>query len=210
MNSDSSWDEKGTARRWEDVGHSYRGAGFPLRHRAKIKGKGLTLAGGQEFFERVIPEKLGAAVDALASTGGSLILFGPRGTGKTLLATWLSAQEGYRAAQDGEESYILRYAVWPDLLAEEKRRFDGDSNDVLRKAKKANLLVLDEVFEALSTDWERNQLTRLIDFRYWNCLRTVIVGNVEMDAMGELLGASAFSRLSETGPMLHCNWEPYR
>ena len=196
--------------RWDDNRRTYSGAGFYQLHKEALTGTGLELEDGRRFFDRIPAMKLDAAWEALRQPGGSLVLFGPRGTGKTQLATYLALKDAWRDCCEGKGDYSMKYAPWPDLLAEEKNRFSGDSNRELECARTANLLVLDEVFEAISSDWEGKELTRIIDRRYGHRQRTILVGNANADDLLSTIGTSAYSRLAETGALFKCDWEPYR
>ena len=196
--------------RWDNNQRSYASSGFYSLHTDALRGIGLELEHGERLFSRIPPEKLEAGWEALKQPGGSLILFGPRGTGKTLLATYLALKDAWLDACEGRGEYNMMYAAWPDLLAKERNRYGGDNNRELDRARTANLLVLDEVFEAISSDWEGRELTRIIDRRYGHRQRTILVGNACAGELLSAIGASAYSRLAETGALLNCDWEPYR
>ena len=173
--------------------------GFPSRHISKLPdmvGPGL---------ERAIELK-----PAILSGDSLLILCGDRGPGKTQIATkWaeIVAQERSKAS---------RYHKAHDFLCMIRQQFDDDkqlkgaAREVLEKAKRTTLLVLDEWSELAGTEWEKRTMTSLIDHRYDNMLATVIITNHGPEAAAEAVGRSIWSRAQETGGVVVCNWESYR
>ena len=174
--------------------------GFPARHISnltKMHGPGLDKA--NQLEEIVI------SGDCL------LILCGDRGPGKTQIATrWadIAATKHDKAS---------RYHKVHDLLSIIKSQF-GDSDrkkkeeaaELLERAKKVSILVLDEWSELAGTDWEQRTLTNLIDHRYDNLLTTIIITNHKPSEAAASVGRSIWSRAEETGGVVVCDWESYR
>lgn len=188
-------------------------AGFPARHRASIAPawplppETLTLPWGAEHFDRMGPERLAGAAAALLARGGSLILFGPRGTGKTELATWLGLNV-LVVADWGPTLPTAQYVSWPDLAAQEKASFDGEALSPLAAARKASLLVIDEA--TIRSPFELELFTELVDHRYGALRRTLVACHLSERELEANFGSSAFSRLQETGGAVKCAWEGYR
>ena len=202
--------QEGTTPKTEAPGprwHSHIGKvmeyGYPLRHIQALKaGSGLHWPD---------PDKADKAHTALSNAGSCVVLVGPRGTGKTQLATEL----GLLMHQD--EQLTQKYTTLSGLLQDEKDswnkppQLDGFNRPTspLKKAKEVGLLVLDEIQEVAGTDWEMSQLVRIFDERYGAMKRTVLISNLMPDAMQKFVGPSIWSRISETGLLVLCGGEDW-
>ena len=181
--------------------------GYPLRHI-----QALQADTGLHWPE---PDKADKAHDALNKAGSCVILVGPRGTGKTQLATEL----GLLMYQ--EEQLTQRYATLSGLLQDEKDSWNkppeldafNRPTSPLKKAQSVGLLVLDEIQEVASTDWAMAQLIRLFDARYGDMKRTILISNLMPEAMEKFVGPSIWSRVTETGLLVLCggkDWGSFR
>jgi len=147
--------------------------------------------------------------------GGIVILSGPRGTGKTQMATELGLlwHRGKVLSQDGR-SHSMQYSPLSDLYENEKaawnRREGGNSKGPLAAAGACSFLVLDEIQDVMNSDWEKVQLTRLIDRRYAAVKRTVIITNLKAESMRKFLGESPWSRIRETGILIEMTGRNFR
>jgi DNA replication protein DnaC len=139
-----------------------------------------------------------------------VVLLGPRGTGKTQLATELALQAARRGLDrfDGGQAYH----VLGELFREEKRTFGGEAraSTPIDSASAVELLVLDEIQERFETDWEDRELTMLIDRRYREMRRTILIGNLALKDAPQKLPASMWSRLVECATVLECDWPSFR
>jgi len=200
-------------RRLRAAVQAWRDAGWYPRHRDRLSeaASGVApadLAAQRALFARIPGPILTSAERALRQRGGSLILTGPRGTGKTQLACWLSL---VHAVETKSDRYTQAYRVWtdlPDSIRQLAR--EGTGSDQAYALRGTTLLVLDEVQEDLGTPTARGAFTRLIDYRNGHYLSTVVIANLPLDELEKTLGASAFSRMNETGVVVDCKWEAYR
>ena len=139
-----------------------------------------------------------------------MILLGPRGTGKTQAAVEMSLKLDLYL-QEGGRPIDHMYMPLGELLNKEKSSWDDKTMESpIKKAKSAGLLVLDEIQESSASDWERQQLTLLIDDRYRNMKRTILIGNLVRSGLEEFLSKSISSRIRETGQIIEMAGKRYR
>ncbi|MHB1651973.1 MAG: ATP-binding protein [Desulfitobacteriaceae bacterium] len=140
---------------------------------------------------------LGAAkelvVRCLESQHGlGLLLTGPVGSGKTFLA----AAMANALTEQGRQVLFL---VVPDLLDELRATYDRKTEttelDLLDTARGIPILILDDLGAHNYTDWTRNRLYSIINYRLNEQLPTVITSNLTLQEMEEYLGERTTSRL---------------
>lgn len=136
-------------------------------------------------------------------SGPVLILLGDRGTGKTVMATWMAGMLGFGC-----------YTKAFDLFADIKKTYAANAktteDQVLRRYYQAGFLVIDEAQERKESEWENTILTNLIDKRYDALKPTVIIANLKEEALNGCLGASILSRAQRTaGGLVVCDWPAY-
>lgn len=124
------------------------------------------------------------------------LVLGSRGTGKTQMAAAMIRAACWRGGKPSP-----RYTTLRDLWARAKAAMaDNAANAVIEQARRASLLVLDEVGQADWTPWEQAEFTALIDWRYANAPGpTVLIANDTREAASERLGKSVMSRVYERG-----------
>ena len=192
--------------KWHRAAGKLMEYGYPLRHIRKSEPGPLPWPD---------EEKADKASNALLKDGSCVVLVGPRGTGKTQLATELGM------SMSCDLQLTQRYTTLSGLLQDEKDswnkppQLDGFNRPTspLKRAKEVGLLVLDEIQEVAGTDWEMSQLIRIFDERYGAMKRTVLISNLMPDAMQKFVGPSIWSRISETGLLVLCggeNWGSFR
>ena len=135
--------------------------------------------------------------------GPVIIAIGDRGTGKTVMATWLAGMLGFGL-----------YTKAFDLFGEIRRTYaDGaktHESQIMRRYIDASFLVIDEAQERKESEWENTILTNLIDKRYDAMRPTLIIANLKEEALASCLGASTLSRARRTaGGLVHCDWPKY-
>ena len=160
-------------------------------------------------------DRVDKAFKAITKNGANLVLVGPRGTGKTQLAT----EFGFKMSRGPVLGKLSqRYTTLSGLLQEEKDSWNrppeldalNRPTAPLKKAKEVGLLVLDEIQEVGGTDWEMSQFVRIFDERYAALKRTILISNLMPDAMQKFVGPSIWSRITETGMLLSCDWNSFR
>lgn len=129
---------------------------------------------------------------AVGKTPRGLLLMGQVGCGKTHLAA--------AAAND----LLLRrksvlFLVVPDFLEELRGAFSGaDEGEIRRlneRARKVDLLVLDDLGSHNFSDWTRSVLFSILNYRMNEGLTTLATTNLDFAALQELLGDRSLSRL---------------
>jgi DNA replication protein DnaC len=125
-------------------------------------------------------------------------LFGPRGTGKTQLAV-IAARMHFSRCNP-------MYCKVVEYFQSVKSTFGTRAceEDVIAEYCRAGLLIIDEVQERLSSEWENVMFTHLIDKRYDSMKSTILIGNIsdKDDEITRHLGSSIVSRLTETGGVI--------
>lgn len=105
-----------------------------------------------------------AARDFAAAPSGWLVLLGPVGCGKTHLAAAIA-----NACFDQLDMVVL-FVTAADLLDHLRATFEPSSvityDEQFQRMRDAELLVLDDLGAQYSTDWAREKLFQLVNYRY--------------------------------------------
>ncbi len=125
-----------------------------------------------------------------------LFLTGEVGSGKTFLACCIANY----ILDKGEQVIFL---VVPDFLDSIRATFDapkGDSigeQDLVDEAREIPVLILDDLGAHNYTDWTKNKIYSLLNYRLNNGLPTVITSNISFGDLTIYLGERTASRISE-------------
>jgi DNA replication protein DnaC len=126
---------------------------------------------------------------------GWLVLSGPSGCGKTHLAAAIANE----CVSLGVPTLFLTV---PDLLDSLRAAFDSeDTNyeDRFDQIRDAGLLVLDDLGTQHATEWAREKLFQILNYRYINHLPVVLTTNLPLDEIDGRLR----SRLSDPELVTH-------
>lgn len=140
------------------------------------------LKASQDFVNNVLvnPHEIG------------LFFTGPVGSGKTFLAASIA-----NALLEKERK--LLFLVVPDLLDELKASFSFKNEtsefDLLDIARTVPILILDDLGAHNYTDWTRNRIYSILNFRMNEQLPTVITTNLDFNEIETYLGERTCSRL---------------
>lgn len=122
------------------------------------------------------------------------ILFtGPVGSGKTFLAASI-------ANELMEAQLQVLFLVVPDLLDELKATYKSEINeiDLLDSARTIPILILDDLGAHNYTDWTRNRIYSIINYRMNELLPTIITSNLSLDEMEDYIGVRTTSRIIQS------------
>lgn len=126
------------------------------------------------------------------STGPSLLLLGPTGTGKTFQA--YGAICGFAVCGVMCQWQAISAA---DLYAQMRPRHHVDSEAEFEKFSRVGLLVLDDLGVAKGSEWVEEINYRLVNHRYEHGMPTLITSNVPPRDLAAVLGERVASRLTE-------------
>lgn len=148
-----------------------------------------------DWYQKFQDEKV------LLGTGFFDVLLGPRGRGKTALASMLIGCECWR---NREPKYATAMQVMRDI------RGDFEGGNTRRVYERTGLLVIDEYHRADTTDWSERVMEEVLDSRYRNRLDTVLISNDSPVDFAEHCGTSASSRIKGTGKIIVLEGTDYR
>ena len=176
-------------------------AGFPALHRERVEFNGGSWQAKFETAWKYVSRKDGAII----------ALVGPRGTGKTQMATELSKRICSLWLDKGFQS-ISKYYRLMDFFIALKDSYGGRTTqeDAIIPFARPRLLVLDEVQVRGDTAWEDNALTYLLDRRYGDRRSSILISNQSVPDFVKSIGDSIASRLEESGAIIVCDWDSFR
>lgn len=157
--------------------------------------------------------KLPMLADAIKhiDAGGTTAIIGPRGTGKTQIATW-AAWMCLAAKKVPSHGFINEipcvYGTALEIFIH--LRADQHNPESVKKYVRPKVLVIDEIQERGETAFEDRMLTHIIDKRYGSKLATILIGNLAPDKITGSLGLSIVDRIRETGGLIVLDGKSYR
>ncbi|BAF59191.1 MAG: ATP-binding protein [Pelotomaculum sp.] len=126
-----------------------------------------------------------------------LLFTGQVGSGKTFLACCIA-----NALLDSGQPVL--FTVVPDLLDQIRSTYDPARSadevtefDILEAARQVPLLILDDLGAHNYTEWTRNKIYSIINYRLNNRLPLIVTTNIKLDDLEEYLGERTTSRLLE-------------
>lgn len=166
-------------------------AGFPWRVHELLNSRGW------EGFARHHPE-LAAELQRREDVEESLYIWGPYGTGKTVLACLLACQ-----CIDQNLTRVAFVTV-PALLDEIRGTFNSDGvsrrreeADLTETVRTQGLLILDDLGAERPTEWVQERLFNIINHRYDQLLPTIFTSNLGIEELSGRLGERIAWRIVE-------------
>lgn len=164
---------------------------------ARIHQRGLSLLMRSGAGQRSITatdaieecDAMKAAREWMSTGGGTLLLAGSPGTGKTVAATWCVRE----VCQGGEVGYFRRATEIARLSS-----FDSGAEEIDR-LRDCALLVVDDLGSENMTGHARGLLFEILDHRHESYLRTVITTNLKRAEIREKLGDRLIDRVIQAG-----------
>jgi len=142
------------------------------------------------------------ALNYARSPRGWLLLVGPFGCGKTHLA----ASVGHYRLAHGDSVIFL---TTPDLLDHLRSAFspraESTYDELFERVRTTDLLILDDLGVENPSEWAKEKLFQLLNYRYSHNLSTVITTNADLDALdgrirSRLLDVQVIRRINVQAP----------
>ena len=140
--------------------------------------------------------------------GKSMILCGTTGTGKTHLACSIANQviQNRRSA-----IFINVFKAIDDIKETWSKQSDKTEREVINNFIKTDLLILDEIGVQFGSDSEKMILFKILNERYSNMKPTILISNLNAEALQEFAGERVMDRMRENGGMIvKFDWQSYR
>lgn len=144
----------------------------------------------------------------VSQAGTGLIFSGKAGAGKTHLACSI-------AHEVIEQGAHVQFSTVAQVMRQIKSSFAKDSETTEQQEidhfSNIQLLILDEVGMDYGTDFNKALIFEILNNRYENVLPTILLTNLDADALKDYLGARLVDRMREGGGrMVSFTWESYR
>ena len=99
-----------------------------------------------------------------------------------------------------EAQLQVLFLVVPDLLDELRATYKSEINemDLLDSARTIPFLILDDLGAHNYTDWTRNRIYSIINYRMNELLPTIITSNLSLDEMEDYIGLRTTSRIIQS------------
>ena len=140
--------------------------------------------------------------------GETILLYGPRWTGKTVLAMALWAEINrfcHRAVYVKQIELLRKMRLWFN------NQDEGEYYSYTSRRNK--ILIIDEAGVKVRGDQlsesDSALLTTMIDDRYASELSTVFISNESLPEIINCLGPTIMRRIAECGTAIECNWGPF-
>jgi DNA replication protein DnaC len=125
------------------------------------------------------------------SPKGWLVLYGPKGTGKSHLAAAIS---NHLESLPEEERPLVMFLTVPDLLDLLRSGYTAnDYDELLNLCRNVAVLILDDLGVEQTKEWAAEKLFQIFNHRYQSELPTVVISNHRLEELEPRL----YDRLSD-------------
>jgi len=198
---------------WPAWAHRARRFGGTDRHIARPLASEV---GGEQW------KNLRDMLTAELGDGFIYALSGIGGTGKTQIAIHLLCEMTKRLIldNDGHASQPI-YCTAFTLFATRRSGFAAFDEfrgargrkselEILRGFITPKLLIIDELEKGKWTEDEKRTFLEIVGGRYAGAVDTLLITNFTAEAVGDLIGPSIVSRMTECGGVIECDWPSFR
>lgn len=176
------------------------------------------LCDGQDERCKLQRDKLAKLTNTLQSKGAIVALVGPRGTGKTYIASQFVIDRLW--SEHGTPRCTWSHYTKLTTLVGRLKAFYGDMGTIDGEkleqyrtflTKILDLLIIDEIHEVADDSRHKDRiLTDILDARYSAKKDTLLISNQSAEEFSRTTNASILSRLNEHGGIISCAWESFR
>lgn len=188
-----------------DIPRRFQGRTFDNYRTADDKG----VKHGEQIAALERAKKFAANFPKAMELGANFVFCGKPGTGKTHLACAIGNHV------IGSHGNTVLFATVFEVVQRVKSTYGSGSDLTERAVMQAfvapDLLILDEVGVQFGTDFEKVIITDIINRRYNDMRPTIILSNLDKDALTEYLGDRVMDRMYEGGGgVIPFGWASYR
>ena len=133
-----------------------------------------------------------------------LMLFGGVGSGKTHLSASI-------ANDFADKAIPTLFGTFSEHLEQIRSEFDSaNADEHLRNMKRVMVLVIDDLGQEKQTEWTRQILYDVVNYRYEHRLPIIITTNFTEDGLANYVGHPVWSRLYEMCDAVHTSGGDHR
>ncbi|MFC2145477.1 ATP-binding protein [Actinomycetota bacterium] len=173
-----------------------------------LRFKGKTFS---NFDRKKQPNTYDTCREYASSFGGnkkeSLLLTGLVGTGKTHLAVAIA---DYIARLKHNIANKIIFTTVPDMVETVRQKMLQNITGYKEELFRCSLLILDDLGAESMTDWTKDVIHQIIDYRYREKLATVITTNLSLEAIRKTYGERLYSRIYEMCQGVELSGSDYR
>lgn len=152
-------------------------------------------------------KKCNLAYSRLREDKETIVISGECGTGKTVMAAHIAHDF---LTKNKRVTYIRAADFFIKLKSTWKKETTMSEEEFIHQYELPDLLIVDEIQDRGSSDWENTLLNTLIDKRYSNLKATLILTNKTGQTATDQLPTSIQSRIKGSGSHLACTWTSFR